>query len=142
MRGGSEYKFQVKERPGKGPSSGPVYLCVGNDALAELVEATPAERRKDLVCVCVCVCERERERQRERERDRERLNPSPPPAGRQSLAAAGGRTVKELALAGLPPPPPPPPQWALELGGRALIAALRSNVPAFCRKAEKGGGGN
>ena len=65
MRGGSEYKFQVKERPGKGPSSGPVYLCVGNDALAELVEATPAERRKDLVCVCVCVCERERERERE-----------------------------------------------------------------------------
>ena len=39
----------MKERPGKGPSAGPIYLCVGNDALAELVEATPPERRKDLV---------------------------------------------------------------------------------------------
>jgi hypothetical protein len=48
-RCGSEYKFQVKERPGKGPSAGPIYLCVGNDALVELVEATPPERRKDLV---------------------------------------------------------------------------------------------
>jgi hypothetical protein len=31
------------------PASGPIYVCTRNDALAGIVDATPAHRREDLV---------------------------------------------------------------------------------------------
>jgi len=31
------------------PSTGPIYVCTRNDALADVIEATPQERREDLV---------------------------------------------------------------------------------------------
>lgn len=49
VRSTSELRFQLKEAPGGGPKSGPIYLCVPNSALKELVEACPPERRQDLV---------------------------------------------------------------------------------------------
>ena len=35
--------------PADAPASGPIYVCTRNDALDAVIEATPAERRKDLV---------------------------------------------------------------------------------------------
>jgi hypothetical protein len=49
VRSTSEMKFQLKKNPGGSGKDGPIYLCVPNSALEELVEACPADRRKDLV---------------------------------------------------------------------------------------------
>jgi len=49
VRSTSEMKFQLKKNPGGSGKDGPIYLCVPNSALEELVDACPEERRKDLV---------------------------------------------------------------------------------------------
>ena len=49
VRSTSEMKFQIKKNPGGAGSEGPIYLCVPNSALDELIEACPEDRREDLV---------------------------------------------------------------------------------------------
>ena len=49
VRSTSEMKFQLKKNPGGVGADGPIYLCVPNSALEELVEACPEDRRQDLV---------------------------------------------------------------------------------------------
>jgi len=49
VRSTSEMKFQLKKNPGGSGADGPIYLCVPNSALDELVEACPEDRRQDLV---------------------------------------------------------------------------------------------
>ena len=54
VRSTSEMKFQLKQNPGGSGKEGPIYLCVPNSALAELVDACPEERRQDLVSLYSC----------------------------------------------------------------------------------------
>jgi len=49
VRSTSEMKFQIKNNPGGSGKNGPIYLCVPNSALSELVDACPDDRREDLV---------------------------------------------------------------------------------------------
>ena len=49
VRSTSEMKFQLKKNPGGSGKEGPIYLCVPNSALEELIEACPEDRREDLV---------------------------------------------------------------------------------------------
>ena len=49
VRSTSEMKFQINKNPGGSGKDGPIYLCVPNSALEELVKACPEERHKDLV---------------------------------------------------------------------------------------------
>uniref|UniRef100_A0A7S0XZ77 Uncharacterized protein n=3 Tax=Hemiselmis andersenii TaxID=464988 RepID=A0A7S0XZ77_HEMAN len=49
VRSTSEYKYQLREHPGNAPKDGPIYLAVPTEKIDELYEATPEERRDDLV---------------------------------------------------------------------------------------------